>query len=42
VVDLAFVASRSFLLDNERFNIGNANRDFIVNLLHDYSNKRWW
>jgi hypothetical protein len=42
VVDFSFVASRPFLLDFERFNIGNANRNFIVNLLHDYSNKRWW
>jgi hypothetical protein len=42
VVHFAFAASRSFLLDSERFDIGNANRNLIVNLLHDYSNKRWW
>tara|TARA_B100000035_G_scaffold108980_1_gene92486 strand:- start:1 stop:129 length:129 start_codon:yes stop_codon:yes gene_type:complete len=42
MVDFAFVASWSFLLDSERINIGNSNRDFIVNFLHNYSNKRWW
>ena len=42
MVHFAFVASRSFVLDSERFNLGNANRDFIVNLLHDYSDKRRW
>ena len=42
VVDFAFVASRSLLLSNNRCNFRYTNRDFIVNLLHNHSNKRWW